>query len=506
MPGLRERFASGLSGFLSPGSQESILFSQLTPVYADTGRRALMPEWYFQAPYGQPRRVDIQEIRDLAKQPFIHICIKTIVDDFATTPWEIVPKDSKNFEQSHLDEEKGFCVKPNLNKETLNDLMRQWAYDVLVVDAGVINKVFDESSYIENPTEADYKSQKQTYVTKGAQMDDVKKSEEINIFEESKKDLIEKGYKPLKPVGDRTLTEIYCRDGATFLADGDYTGFVHRYFQYSFKLPRRAPAVFDRDEIVYSMMSPRSYSFYGWSPVQSLEDVIRTLKEAVIYSLTGLTERGVPEGIISILDISNTELERLKDYWKKEVYGKHHKFAVIGRDSKFTSVAVTARDMEMLATQQWFVRLVMAIFNCEIPVLSLHGEAPKAGTIAIIRRERLKAILPLLQLFEYEMNSEILSEFGYDDVEFKFQTYDIDEDQKKRQMDLADVSAGVLTINEVRQQNRGMDPVAWGDSPFSPIANTLTTGGFPATSMPKSVLKSKPTLEEFKKTITEVVK
>lgn len=502
MPTLRQR----LSAFMSPSSiNESALFAQLTPVYADTGRRALMPEWYFQAPYGQPRSINIVDLRDLAKQPFIHLCLKTIIDDFATTPYDVVAKDSHNFDQIHIDEIKKFIEAPNQNKETISDLMRQWAYDVLTVDAGVLVKVFSEGSYEEKP--GMYNTLQYEYYQRGAREGDVKKSTEIDISKEitGSDGKIEKGFRPLKELGKRELLELYCRDGSTFLADGDYTGFVHRYFQYSFKLPRRAPAVFDRDEIVYTMMSPRSYSFYGWSPVQSLEDIIRTLKEAVIYSLTGLTEKGIPEGIISMLDMSKTEQDRLQTYWQKEVMGKHHKFAVVNRKAEFVNLQVTARDMEYLATQQWFIRLVMAIFNIDIPVLSLRGEAPKAGSLAILRRERMKAILPLLQLFEYEMNAGVLSEFEYDDVRFEFKTYDLEEDKIKRDMDIADVNAGILSINEVRTVNRGMDPVAWGDEPFNPILNTAQTGGFPATSMPKSLEKN-PTLEEFKKIINEVTK
>ena len=461
MPTLGDR----IRGFLRPNMDRPVLF---TGFDIDTeGRRALMPEWYFQAPYGQPRNVDITELRNLSKSAFIHICTKTIVDDFACTPWEIAPKDPHAFDEKHVEELTFFCEHPNKNKETLEDLKRQWAKDVLSVDAGVIVKVFDGKSYDDNVQDGKtvrkefFKNvDKDGYIKPDADnIGEAKATEDFSILK------IDQNFKPLREVGMRKLKEIYCRDGSTFLPDGDYTGFIHRWFQYSYKLPNRNPQLFSRDEIVYSMMSPSSYSFFGWSPLQSLEDVIRTLKEAVLYSLTGLTERGVPEGIISVLDISKSELERLQTYWQKEIKGKHHKFAVLGRDAKFTGISVTARDMEFLSTQQWFMRYVMAIYNIDIPVLSLRGEAPKAGSLAIIKRERQKAILPLLQLWEHEMNAEILSEFGYDDVEFKHRTYDIDEDKIKRDMDIADVNAGILTINEVRQMNRELDPVFWGDSP-----------------------------------------
>jgi hypothetical protein len=498
---------------MSPSGIESSSFAALTPIYSDSGMRALMPEWYFQAPYGQPRRIDIQEIRALAQSPWVHVCHKTIIDDFAATPWDVVPKDPKAFDPTHIDILKKFCETPNTNRETMPDLMRQWGKDILSVDAGVLVKVFDEQSYLADADE-NYKVStakatfvknvnKEGFILPGSDnVGHMTRSAVIDISKEivGNDGAVEKGFKPLKPQGSRNMIEVYCRDGSTFLADGDYVGFVHRWFQYSFKLPRRAPAVFDRDEISYCKLSPSSYSFYGWSPIQSLEDIIRTLKEAVLYTLTGLTEKGVPDGIISVLDISKVELERLKDYWEKDVKGKQHKFGVLGRDAKFTNLTVTARDMEMLSTQQWFVRLVMAMHNIDIPVLSLKGEAPKAGSLAILKRERAKAVLPLLQLWEQKWNGEVLSEFGFEDVEFKFQTYDLDEDKLKRDMDIADVNANILTINEVRTE-RGLDPVAYGDEPYNSMASALMTGGMPQTSMPKSISKAKPTLEGFRKAL-----
>jgi len=229
------------------------------------------------------------------------------------------------------------------------------------------------------------------------------------------------------------------------------------------------------------------------------------LKEQIIMQLAYAREKGVPDTIISILDISPLELKRLREYWKMEMKGKAHKVAVIGREAKVTPVAVTPKDLEFLSSQQWFMKLVMACFNLNIPLLSLMGEAPRAGTWALQRRERHKAILPLVQLFENEMNTEILSEFQFDDVEFKFQTYDIDEDKMKRDMQIADINTGITTINEVRQKERGLDPVPWGEEPFNPITYSMRTGGMAMTQFPKSVEK-KPTLDEFKEILTKVTK
>ena len=148
MPTLGRRLSSAYNSFMRPDIDRPVLF---TGFNIDTeGRRALMPEWYFQAPYGQPRNVDITELRDLAKTAFIHTCVKQIVDDFATTPWEIVPKDPHNFNEQHVSILTDFCEHPNKNKETLEDIKRMWAKDILTIDSGVLVKVFSDDSFDEN--------------------------------------------------------------------------------------------------------------------------------------------------------------------------------------------------------------------------------------------------------------------------------------------------------------------------------------------------------------------
>jgi len=457
IPTLRERLGTWLLG------RDRDTFANLfTP--PEVGRRAVLPEWFYMAPYGQPRNVNITRIRELASAAFIQLCVGTIVDEFAQAPWNIVPKDRENYSEQHIEVLTNFFLHPNENQETLSDIRRKWARDLLITDAAVIVKVFDEKSH-----EGYYSKPEEKYIKKGKSISVDKRiyyKEGPKKGNHKKNETAKLTFYPLKPIDKRTLNEIYCVDGSTFLADGDYTGFIHRWFQYSWKIPRREPFLFDRDEIVYTMKNPRSYSFYGFSPIQSLESIVRTLKAQVLNYEGLLKEKGVPEGILSFIDISDSEIKRLREYWRKEIRGKQRKFAVIGREAKFIPIQVTSKDLEMLQVQKWFMKLIMSYYDLNIPILSLHGRAPRAGTEALVEREKRKAVLPLLHLFEEEMNNNIVTEFEFDDVEFKFDTFDIAEALHYRQMYWKDVQTGLRTINEIRTMELGLDPVEWGDEPM----------------------------------------
>lgn len=427
-----------------------------------TPRRAQVPEWYYYSPFGQPRKVDISKIRELSEQPWINACVTTLIDKFSTLDWDIVAKDKKDSGSGEIDDVMDFLMRPNENKETLSSIMKKWAKDLLEIDAGTVGKVFSDSSYGGEKTKS---LEKNIYYKEGP-----------NKGKIYKKETIKKQYNPLKPLGNRELKEIYAYDGATFQKDTDVTGFIFGWYQYSFKLPRAMPLMFDKDEICYSMRYPRTDRPYGWSVVQSIEKVVLTLKSQVEYFLGFYRERGIPDGIISILDSNKAELERLSEHWKKEVMGRKHKFGMIGRDVKFTPLTITSRDMEVLSTQQWFAKIVMALFKLNIPILALRGEAPKAGLESLRRSEMGDALKPLMQEWKSIMDNNIIPEILQIEpnkcrFEWKFDMYDLEEDERKKAMQRDDVNARIVTVNEVREE-RGLEPVEWGDEPtnlFNPL-------------------------------------
>jgi len=452
----------------------------LTMPVDDTGeRRAQIPEWFYFPAFGQPRNVNITRIRELAELPWVDICVTTLTDKFSTLDYRITPKDKGDYSKENLKKVRDFFLRPNQNGETEQHIRRQWCRDLLQIDAGVLVKVFSKGSYGRGGKQAFTKS-----VYKGVKSDNGL-VDELDAFKscEAEERTVIKEYRPLKELGGRELVELYARDGSTFQPDADVTGFIHRYFQYSFKIPKKEPLVFDKDEISYSMRYPRSYSFYGWSVVQSIEQVLLTLKSQVQYYLGYFRERGTPDGIITILEAHKDELKRLKEYWKKERIGRHHRFAITARDVKFTPVILNSRDMEILATQQWLSKLAMAMFHVNIPIITLRGEAPKAGVAGLQKGEYMDALKPIIQEWESVVNNDIIPEIlqlppDEVDVEYKLDVYDIEEDERVRAMQRADVSSGILTINEVRENERGLDPVPWGDEPatFMPLETKLKGG------------------------------
>ena len=451
---------------------------------SNVGRRAQVPDWFYSSPFGQPRGVDIAMLRELSQTPWPNLCISNIIAKFSGLRLEAQPKDKNEYSEENLQKAKDFIARPNSNNEPEINIRKKWARDILTIDAGVINKVFSDESYLGKFVKDDG-----VYVKK--MVPQVVEKKEYYTYKEIKKVKETKEVKVEMPVlkerGKRELVEIFCHDGSTFLPDADYTGIVRMWYQYSWKVPRKTPIMFDPDEIIYSMLNPQAKGFFGFSAMQSIEDMTLTLKAQLLHNLGFFNERAIPDGLLTIVDASDAELDDLAQYFKKEFKGRTNRFGFIAKDVKFTPLTITNRDMQFINSQQWFMKLTLASFHINIPILSLGGSAPKAGTESLVNTEYNDAIMPLVTLYEYIWNNEILPELGCEDIKVSLVTKDLEKDRKVKELYWGDLKMGVTTINEVRQEILGKDPVAWGNMPFNPNMLGFVTSEEPPSESAKKM-------------------
>src|SRR3990167_10180131 len=120
--------------------------------YKDVGAYANSPvdkmpvvtEWFFSAPYGQPRNIDITEIRQFGLGPWITMVINTISREVSQTPWDIVVEDEEGQDTKDYEEQikkvKNILKYPNRNGETTEVLFKKLVKDICELDSGVIFK------------------------------------------------------------------------------------------------------------------------------------------------------------------------------------------------------------------------------------------------------------------------------------------------------------------------------------------------------------------------------
>ena len=426
--------------------------------------KAYIPNFLYKPPYGYPRYLDIATVRKLALSPYIFMVTSTIIDEVTAIKWDIVPKAMDEPEDevespeeivndmankgpdpltlSHIKAVKDFLYNPNGNNESFEYILRQTLRDILELDSGIIIKVFNRAG---------------------------------------------------------KMTQIFSRDGGTFLKNPDVYGYMGNkadivfppefqddqqrkqyfdsvlnkdaaYFQYGWTAGGM-PVPFGKREIIWFTRNPRSDSIYGRSPLEILKDIILSLIYGSAYNLDMYTNANMPEGAISLIgadgDIIDAYAKNFQNvFTKKDDYGNQrkqfHKYPVSNVETKFTPFQLSSKELEIIQQQQWFTKIVWACFGVTPSELGFTENSNRATEMVQSKVFQRKAIKPLLNLIEYNINTQLMPEFGFDDVEFRFQAFDVAEETEKAKLYENLIKSGIYSINEARE-DMGLEPIEDGD-------------------------------------------
>ena len=442
----------GIFNFLKKQEKSVPNIDPIREVTRDGLPKAYIPKFLYKPPFGYPRFVDLPNIRRLASKPYVDMCITTIVDEMSAIEWDIVPREGVELTseiQAQIDHVKSFFENPNSNKESFEEIRRKYIRDILEVDAGVINKIFnlkgemveivarDGSTFTKNPDIFGMLTDREDLI------------QESNIAQNNKEmRLMEPGW----------ITAADAREKAA-------------YFQYGWITGAR-PVPFGKKEIVWLERNPRTDSIYGRSPVEILGNTIQTLIYAIEHNLEYFNDNSIPKGIIGLEGADADEIRAFQSQWKEQQRTKDsagnwkkifHHVPIVGTTPQFTRLQFTNAELELLEGQKWWAKLVWACFGVTSVELGYTEDAKGlANQIVQSNVFKKRAINPLLRLEEYRINHEILPEFEYPDIEFKFLTFDVDEETKKAQLYQLQLNAGYRSINEVRL-DEGLDEVDWGE-------------------------------------------
>lgn len=414
--------------------------------------KAYIPEFLYKPPFGYPRYTDLVTVRRLAAMPYVEMCINTIIDEACSINWDIVAKpgkeDSKTFKE-HRDQVLAFYNNPNTNKESFEELRRKYLRDVLEIDSGVLNKVFNQAGQMVEMVARDgatFTKNPDIY-GKYTDRDDLILDGEI-LPEKRNGTIADPGF----------MTSADARERAAFFQYGWITG--------------ARPVPFGRREIVWFERNGRTDTLYGRSAIEVLAETIQTLIYAVEHNLEYFNDNSIPKGIIGLEGSDSEEIEAFKDQWieqqrKKDTAGnwkkQFHNVPVVGKTPVFTRIQFSNAELELLEGQKWWAKLVWAVFGVTSVELGYTEDAKGlANQIVQSNVFKKRCLYPLLRLEEYRHNMEVISEFEFDDIEFKFLLFDVDEEMKKAQLYQTQIQAGYKSINEVRVEE-GMDEVEWGE-------------------------------------------
>jgi len=356
-----------------------------------------------------------ERLRDIYHQSSaVRPAVDNIVRTVSTLDWNIVKK-NKDVDDAHVTEATELLNNPNVNQENFQQLMSKMLNDLLVCDTGKIEKV-------------------------------------RNL----------KGH----------LVELWARDVATIKPKADIHGVILGYVQEGDYMAEN-DVNFRSQDIVDIILHPVTHNLYGLPIIESIIDEVAALMQSIKHICDSFTEDEIPPGVLDLGPVSVDAYERAKAQFK-QYKGNLFKIRVVyGTDGKAQWIPFHQpnRDMQLEELMLVIERIIWRNFGLMPVEMGSTQDVPKATAKEQRFLGKSRLIIPIAKLIAYYINTEILPEL-YNDVYFKWELEEIEEDETQAKTSKIYFHSGVKTLNEVRKK-RGLSEVPGGDQHLLIVGNKV---------------------------------
>ena len=252
---------------------------------------------------------------------------------------------------------------------------------------------------------------------------------------------------------------------------------------------------FTPEELIHFRIWNKWDYYRGVNPLRALSSEINQDWLSNKSNLNILQHGSVPGGILSAPDdvtISKEQAQEIRARWEQEHKGvnKAHAVSVLGNGMKYQPTQPTSSDMEFYKMKQWNRQTILAKYGVNPRIVSASEESsPLSGKDTL---EQMKAfwnltLIPELHMLEDKLETEFFRRFapkliGRFDVSGIPELQEDEDERFERYIKAS--GAGLLTINEARER-LGLDPVAWGETWYKPIALVPVDQELPTKPVPE---------------------
>ena len=222
------------------------------------------------------------------------------------------------------------------------------------------------------------------------------------------------------------------------------------------------------EEMVYQMINPRTNTPYGLSPLESLIIDVHSALSSQLANLSYLQEGNIPEGLYKVpKEWSEDQIQSYQSWFDALMagnakYTSRIKFLPGGEGSGYVPTK-KIEDMRFKEFEEWLAIKTAAMFQVPPKDLGITMDVNKATSVDQTEVSKNFGLLPIVNLLEETFDNIITQDFGFEDIRFDFT--DIDEKDNEIEAKIAKqyIPIGVLSINEVRQDFLGKEPIEGGD-------------------------------------------
>lgn len=369
--------------------------------------------------------VTLQTLRRMSVTNWVdRTCISTLRDEITGIQWDISPINPKEpWDEKFQQFIKELLMRPNRNNENWRTLIDKVVEDVLVVDAGTIEKVRNKNGL---------------------------------------------------------LVELWHLDGATIRPVFDTHGVVGNpaYEQYLPGQKEAKPvAQWHNDDVIYIMWNPQgsidSFGF-GMSPVEAGLAVGTAFLYAEAYNLNFFKNNSIPAMIINMgKEVPPAEVDKFRAFLAAEMMGTQgfHQPVVTSFNEGFSVEPLLEKPADMAWEKyvEWQMRWKVALYRMSPQDIGFSLDQYKVEGQVQQQLSKNKAINSLKGVLKHYIDTEIIGDLSFrhwnNNVQFQWIDTEVVDPLKQAQIDDIYLRTGKTSINELRQRD-GQDPIMGGVRPL----------------------------------------
>jgi phage portal protein BeeE len=251
---------------------------------------------------------------------------------------------------------------------------------------------------------------------------------------------------------------------------------VPRYFWYPEGYGRAADS-WVNDDFVYIMARPATYRVVGLSTMEVLKLTIDAELGSSAYN-TRQVNSAAPDGMLDLGEGVRPDLvEKFKTYWLSEIAGKGA-MAIVGgsRGAKFVPFKQSNRDMQFAEWQNYLLRKTALVFQLSPQDLNAVTDVNRANGQVLQENTEDRGLRPLLgNVADYYTREIVWDEkFGGQDNNLRFAFTKLNLKETLDTAKVYEIQSGKMptrAVNELRKKD-GLEP--WGPEFDKPMLLTPT--------------------------------
>ena len=260
---------------------------------------------------------------------------------------------------------------------------------------------------------------------------------------------------PLRPF------HLWAVDGATIQIDSAWDGDPEkpRFAQATGRLGREGLVPLRDDELIYVRLNPRSHTPFGLGRLEVAFETVNQFLSANRYA-GRLASNSVVQYALWLNEATPEQHDRLIRWWQDEIEGTG-RVPLLSCEQKpevLRFAGGTDADLRLL-WQESLIRMIANAFELPPMLLGLQHDVNRTTAGEMANEAFQSAVIPVAKLLEEHITRDLFAKkLGWREFEFRFNELESRDEMQELQMQTSLLSAGVLTVDEVRQM-RGLAPL-----------------------------------------------